>query len=119
MLLELATNASWAAGFRDSLWYPQWFEMLAIQAVIGVSAGTGRVLTAENRKGAERLVFQAYGLQVLQVRACVRVGWDMVPRRAARLSRACTACSSQLPCCTPGHALSLDKKRTGCRWACM
>jgi len=89
LLLELTTNASWAAGFRDSLWYPQWWEMLAIQAVIGVSAGTGLVLTAENRKGAERLVFQAYGLQVLQVRAFM-VG---AASAACRLSLACTACS--------------------------
>ena len=88
LLLELTTNASWAAGFQDSLWYPQWWEMLAIQAVTAVSTGTGLVLTAENRKGAERLVFQTYGLQVLQVRAFV-VG----AARAACPPGACTACS--------------------------
>jgi hypothetical protein len=98
LLLELTTNASWAAGLRDSLWYPQWWEMLAIQAVIGVSAGTGLVLTAENRKGAERLVFQAYGLQVLQVRAFV-VGAAAQPA-ACPLPTLLAAC--RLPCCNTG-----------------
>ena len=101
LLLELTTNASWAAGFRDTLWYPQWFEMLAIQAVIGVSAGTGLFLTAETRKGAERMVFQVYGLQVLQVRACVKATPAQPP--LAVLPAAC-----QLTCCPahPGSACS-------------
>ena len=110
LLLELTTNASWAAGFQDTLWYPQWFEMLAIQAVIGVSAGTGLFLTAENRKGAERLVFQAYGLQVLQVRARLGDG-------GSRPRPGCTACSMPAALCQVTH--SDLRLLASCFWACL
>ncbi len=66
--MELITSAQWAAGLRDTLWYPALHEMILLQAVVGVSAGTGLVLTAEKREGAERAVFQSYGIQALQVR---------------------------------------------------
>ena len=67
LALELITNAQWLAGDRLQPWYPtHGFEMAAMQAVIAVSAATGLGLTFSNRHGAERTVFAAYGLQVLQ-----------------------------------------------------
>ena len=66
LALELITNAQWFFGDRLQPWYPtHGFEMVAMQAVIAVSAITGLGLTFSNRKGAERTVFAAYGVQVL------------------------------------------------------
>ena len=64
--MELLSNAQWATGASDGLWYPQWYEMLIIQTVIAISAGTGMFLTAQKRTGAEQFIFGAYGLQALQ-----------------------------------------------------
>ena len=67
LALELVTNAQWLAGDRLQPWYPtHGFEMAAMQAVIAVSAATGLGLTFSSRHGAERTVFAAYGLQVMQ-----------------------------------------------------
>ena len=67
MALEVITNAQWLAGERMQPWYPtHGFEMAAMEAVVAVSAVTGLGLTFSNRKGPERTIFAAYGVQVLQ-----------------------------------------------------
>lgn len=67
LALEFITNAQWLTGDRAMPWYPTHaYEMLLMQLVIAISAGTGLGLTMTARKGAEQTVFAAYGIQVLQ-----------------------------------------------------
>lgn len=72
--LEVITNVQWLVGAREELWYPSNPLLLGgMMAVTGVATVSGLMLTNENRKGAEKVLFMAYGLQTFQ--ALVYLFW--------------------------------------------